>query len=55
MRYTFSLVGFIVGLIVAILLVSIGPEILSFNHARLIFGLIALLVWAALTFNWRGP
>lgn len=55
MRYTFSLIGFFVGAIVAIVLVAVGPDILSFNHARLIFGLLALLIWAVLTFNWRGP
>jgi hypothetical protein len=48
----FSPVGFVVGLILALLLVSIAPELLAFNHDRLVYGLVAILLWLWLSFNW---
>lgn len=55
MGMNFSILGFIVGLVAAILIVSYGPDILAFAHDQLIYGLIALAVWFGLTFYWAGP
>lgn len=51
----FSILGFLVGLVAAILIVTIGPEILTFAHYALVYGVIAIAVWVGLTFYWVGP
>lgn len=51
----FSLFGFVVGLFVALIIAFVGPDVLSFRHCHLIYGLLALIAWAVLTFNVGGP
>lgn len=57
-----SLVGFIVGAVVAIIFYVVATALVVFRHSDLVFGLLALLIWAAFTFGyagastrWRGP
>lgn len=49
-----SVVGLVVGAICALIVYAVGTEITEFRREDLIWGLIALLVWAAFTFGWRG-
>ncbi len=51
----FSIVGFIVGAICALILYAVGTAIVDLESEGLIFGLAALLLWAYLTLAWRGP
>ena len=51
----FSIVGFVVGAICALILYAVGTAILDFEYEGLVFGLAALLLWAYLTVAWRGP
>lgn len=51
---TFSITGCIVGLIIAIVVYVVATALIVFNHSTLVFGLIALLIWLACTFNWSG-
>lgn len=48
----FSVVGFIVGAVCAIILFVIATALISFAHSTLVFGLVALLLWAYLALNW---
>lgn len=48
----FSVIGFIVGAICALILYGVGTAIISFENSGLVFGLAALLVWGLLTFQW---
>lgn len=48
----FSVVGFIVGAICAIIFYVVATALVTFRHDDLVFGLIALLIWGALTFAW---
>ncbi len=50
----FSLVGFFVGALCAIVLYVVGTELFEFARAGLIFGLAGLLLWGYLTLNWPG-
>lgn len=50
----FSIVGFIVGAIFALILYAVGVEITEFENEGLVWGLGALLLWGYLTFNWPG-
>jgi hypothetical protein len=49
-----SVTGCIVGLIVAIIVYVVLTALIVFAHSTLVFGLIALLIWLACTFNWSG-
>lgn len=49
---TFSVVGFFVGAICAIILFVVATALIAFEHSTLVFGLLALGLWAFLTFNW---
>lgn len=49
----FSVVGLIVGAICALIVYGVGTAITEFRNEDLLWGLVALLVWAALTFNWH--
>jgi hypothetical protein len=49
-----SVTGCIVGLIVAIIVYVVLTALIVFAHSTLVFGLIALLIWLAFTFNWSG-
>lgn len=49
---SFSVVGFVVGAVCAIILFVVGTALVSFEREGLVFGLLALLLWALLTFNW---
>lgn len=51
----FSVMGFVVGAICAIIFYVVFLSIVSFQHAALVAGLVGLLIWGALTFHWRGP
>jgi multisubunit Na+/H+ antiporter MnhE subunit len=46
----FSIVGFIVGALLALLTVAVGTAITDFRNEGLIWGIIALLVWLFCTF-----
>jgi Mg/Co/Ni transporter MgtE len=51
----FSVVGFIVGAICALILFAVATALVSLRHEDLIFGLTALALWAWMTFAWpRG-
>jgi Na+-driven multidrug efflux pump len=49
----FSVVGIIVGAIVALIVYAVGVAITQFENEGLIWGLIALLIWAAIAFSGR--
>lgn len=49
-----SLVGFVVGAVVAIIFYVVATSLIAFSHSTLVFGLIALLIWLAFTFYWTG-
>lgn len=49
----FSVVGFVVGAVCAIIFYVVFLALLTFQHDALVAGLIAVLIWLALTFNWR--
>lgn len=51
----FSIVGFIVGAAVALIGYAVATALITFRHSDLVFGVIAILIWAYLTFNWPGP
>jgi membrane protein required for beta-lactamase induction len=51
----FSVVGFVVGAVLAIIFFVVATALVVFAHSGLVFGLIALLIWAACAFYWRGP
>lgn len=51
----FSVVGFLVGAICALIFFAVATSLVAFNHSGLVFALVALLIWALLTFRWRGP
>lgn len=54
-RLKFSVIGFFVGAICALVLYAVGTALLSFENSGLVFGLAGLLLWVYLTFNWpRG-
>jgi hypothetical protein len=53
-RMTASITGFIVGAIIAIVFYVVATALVVFAHSALVFGLIAILIWLALTFNWSG-
>jgi hypothetical protein len=48
----FSLVGFIVGAICALILYIVGTRLVEFEEEELVFGLGAFLLWFVLTTNW---
>jgi membrane protein required for beta-lactamase induction len=50
----FSLVGFFVGAIAALVLYAVGTALFHFRLDDLIFGLAALLLWAYLALWWPG-
>lgn len=50
----FSVVGFIVGAILAIIFYVVATSLVVFAHSALVFGLIALLIWGACTFRYPG-
>ena len=50
----FTLTGFIIGAIVALIFFVVATALLVFNHSALLFGLIAILLWLVITFNYRG-
>lgn len=49
-----SITGFIVGAVLAIVFYVVATALVTFAHSTLVFGLLAVLIWLALTFNWRG-
>lgn len=49
-----SVVGFIVGAILALIFYVVATAIVVFNHSDLVFGLVALLIWGFFTFAWGG-
>lgn len=49
-----SITGFIVGAILAIIFFVVATALVAFAHSTLVFGLIAVLIWLAVTFNWSG-
>lgn len=49
-----SITGFIVGAILAIIFYVVATALIVFAHSTLVFGLIAVLIWLAVTFNWSG-
>jgi hypothetical protein len=51
---TFSVTGFIVGAIFAVIFFAVATALVAFNHSTLVFGLIAVLIWLVLTLNWSG-
>jgi hypothetical protein len=51
---SFSVTGFIVGAIIAIIVYVVLTTLIVFAHSTLVFGLIAVLIWLALTLNWTG-
>lgn len=48
----FSVVGLVVGAILALIVFGVGTAITSIRNEDLIWGLVALLVWGACTFGW---
>jgi hypothetical protein len=46
--------GFIIGAVVAIIFYVVATALVSFGRSDLIFGLVALLIWGAFTFNYAG-
>jgi hypothetical protein len=52
---SFSVVGFFVGAICALVLYLVGTSLIAFQHSPLLFGLAALLLWGYLTVRWPGP
>jgi hypothetical protein len=51
----FSVIGFLVGAICALILYAVATSLVAFNHSALIFALAALLLWGYLTVRWPGP
>lgn len=49
----FSIVGLIVGAIVALIVYAVGTAITTFQNEGLIWGLAALLIWVAIAFSGR--
>ena len=49
----FSIIGIIIGAIVALIVYVVGTAITAFRHEDLVWGLIALLIWAAIAFSGR--
>lgn len=49
-----SITGFIVGAVLGIIFYVVATALIVFNHSDLVFGLLALLIWMACTFNWSG-
>lgn len=49
-----SITGFIIGAVLAIIFFVVATTLVVFRNSDLVFGLIALLIWGALTFGWRG-
>lgn len=50
----FSVVGFLVGALCALVLFIVCNALLTFEHSTLLFGLAALVLWAFVTANWSG-
>jgi hypothetical protein len=56
-----SFVGFILGAIAALIFYGVATALVAFQNSHLVFGLIALLIWAYFTFapgpwtTWQGP
>jgi hypothetical protein len=48
----FSVIGFLVGAVCAIIFFVVATALIVFNHSTLIFALIAFIIWALLTLNW---
>jgi hypothetical protein len=51
----FSVIGFIVGAICALILYGVGTSLVVFSASGLVFGLAALLLWWYVTTHWTGP
>lgn len=49
-----NLWGFVVGAICAIIFYVVATALIAFRHSDLVFGLVALLIWAGFTFG-GGP
>lgn len=49
-----SIIGIIVGALVALLVYAVGTAISTFANEGLIWGIIAILVWALIALRWRG-
>lgn len=47
----FSVVGFVVGAVCAIIFYVVATALVHFHESALVFGLVALLIWAAITFR----
>lgn len=47
-----SITGFLVGALLAIIFYVVATALVVFAHSALVFGLIAVLIWLACTFNW---
>ena len=50
----FSITGFIIGAILALIFYAVATALVVVAHSALIFGLVALLIWAALSFGYHG-
>lgn len=48
----FSLVGFLVGALCALVLYAVATSLVAFHLSGLVFGIAALLLWGFLTFRW---
>lgn len=49
-----SITGFIIGAILAVIFYFVATALVAFQHSPLIFGLVALLIWAVFTFGYSG-
>lgn len=49
-----SITGFIVGAVLALVFYIVATALVVFAHSALVFGLIAVLIWLACTFNWHS-
>jgi hypothetical protein len=49
-----SLIGCIIGLIVAVIFYVVATALVVFNQSTLVFGLVALLIWLAFTFGYSS-
>lgn len=49
-----SIVGIVVGALVALVVYAVGTAITAFHHEGLVWGIIALLIWGAIAFGYNG-
>lgn len=49
-----SIIGFVIGAILALIFYGVATALVAFQNSSLVFGLVALLIWAAFTFGYAG-